>query len=53
MASSTNWKRQRAIMNPTFSQSKLKEILPLMKMCSDRFIHTIDQNVGQEVNVTK
>jgi len=45
------WKRQRLIMNPTFSSAKLKEMGPLMVKCVDRLIEKLDkdQNIG-EVN---
>lgn len=45
------WKRQRLIMNPTFSSAKLKEMGPLIVKCVDRLMDKMnkDENVG-EVN---
>jgi len=45
------WKRQRLIMNPTFSSAKLKEMGPLMIKCVDRLVTKMnnDENIG-EVN---
>ena len=47
----TAWKRQRLIMNPTFSTAKLKEMGPLFTKCLDRLIEKMnkDENLG-EVN---
>ena len=45
------WKRMRNIINPTFSTAKLKELLPLMTMCTDRLLETIEKNVDKEINV--
>jgi cytochrome P450 len=40
-------------MNPTFSPAKLKEMLPILKMTSDRLIVTIDKNLDSEMNFTE
>jgi len=51
-ANKSVWKRHRTILNPTFSSSKLKELFPLMKICSDRFIKRLDENVNKEFNIS-
>jgi cytochrome P450 len=48
-ASKLRWKRMRTILNPTFSPQKLKEILPLMKMCTDRFLSKVETNLNKEI----
>ena len=32
---------------------KTLKLLPLMKMCSNRFLDMLDQNLDREINVTK
>ncbi|CAF1212484.1 unnamed protein product [Didymodactylos carnosus] len=36
------WKRQRFVINPTFSSIKLKQMSPLMNSCIDRLMHKLD-----------
>jgi cytochrome P450 len=40
-------------MNPTFSNAKLKELFPLLKLCSDRLHATIQKNLGAEIDFTE
>lgn len=47
------WKRMRNIINPTFSTAKLKDLLPLITMCSDRLLETIENNLEKEINIKK
>ena len=47
-SSKLRWKRLRNILQPTFSPQKLKEILPLMRTCADRFIHKVEENLDKE-----
>ena len=51
-ASKSIWKRHRTILNPTFSVIKLKELFPLMKICSDRFIKRLDENLNKEFDIS-
>nr|QUF59376.1 cytochrome p450 CYP3045A1 [Brachionus angularis] len=50
-ATKGRWKRMRNIMNPTFSSSKMRELYPSMKLCIDKLLEKIDQNVDQEIDV--
>jgi cytochrome P450 len=43
----------RNIMNPTFSSSKLRELGPLMIMCTDRLVVKLNENAGTEIDVTQ
>jgi cytochrome P450 len=47
------WKRMRTLMNPTFTTSKLKILLPLMQKCSTRLLDEIEANTGIELNISK
>ena len=53
LSTKNRWKRMRNIINPTFSPSKLKELVPLLKVCSDRLIVVIEQNLDKEINITE
>lgn len=52
-ASRSKWKRQRTIINTTFTPSKLKEMVPIINKCVERFIGTIEQNLEKELEVSK
>jgi cytochrome P450 len=43
----------RNIMNPTFSSSKLRELGPLMIMCTDRLVVKLNENAGTEIDVSQ
>ena len=43
----------RNIMNPTFSSSKLRELGPLMIMCTDRLIAKLNENIDTEIDVSQ
>lgn len=48
-ASKLRWKRMRTLLAPTFSPQKLKEILPIMKMCTNRFLVKLGKNTNKEI----
>lgn len=52
-ASRNRWKKMRSIMNPTFSSAKLREIGPLLIMCSDRLKKVLEKENEKEVNITQ
>lgn len=45
------WKNMRAIMNPTFSSSKLRSLTPLIVMCTKRLLEQIEKTNEEEVDV--
>ncbi|UJR37833.1 hypothetical protein I4U23_030523 [Adineta vaga] len=44
-ATGNEWRRQRAIINPTFSPLKMKRMLPLIEDCIERFMMKVDENM--------
>lgn len=52
-ASKEVWKRMRTLISPTFSNPKLKELFPLMSICSNRLIQVIESGLDKELNVSK
>lgn len=52
-ASKNRWKKMRSIMNPTFSSTKLREIGPLLILCSDRLKKVLENETEKEVNITQ
>jgi cytochrome P450 len=52
-ASGPQWKRHRQIINPTFSAAKLKEMLPLMQICTERFVNKMNENNNKELYLIK
>lgn len=44
------WKRQRIIINPTFSSLKLREMGPLIVKCVDRLLIKLDTDSEKEIN---
>ena len=45
------WRRQRHVINPTFSTAKLKMMTPLMNKCIESLMDKIDQNTTNEFNI--
>jgi hypothetical protein len=43
----------RNIMNPTFSSSKLRELGPLMIMCTDRLVAKLHENIDIEIDISQ
>nr|QVK45581.1 cytochrome P450 [Brachionus paranguensis] len=52
LSSNKRWKRMRNIINPTFSPAKLKELIPVMAKCTQRFIHILDKNLDKEIIIS-
>ena len=44
-ARGTKWKYLRAVLQPTFSSSKIKKMRPILKRCLDEFISCIDEDL--------
>lgn len=53
LSTNKRWKRMRNIINPTFSPAKLKELLPIMKKCTERFMNILDKNSDQEIIISE
>lgn len=53
LSSNKRWKRMRNIINPTFSPAKLKELIPIMVKCTQRFINILDENLNQEIIISE
>ena len=47
------WKRFRTIMNPTFTSTKVKTLVPLMEMCCGRLMEEMDKIVDKEINISE
>nr|QEV83812.1 cytochrome P450 [Brachionus rotundiformis] len=52
LSSNKRWKRMRNIINPTFSPAKLKELIPIMTKCTQRFIDILEQNLDKEIIIS-
>ena len=52
-AAKDRWKRMRTLMNPTFTTSKIKLLMPLMQKCSSRLMEAIEKNTDRELNISK
>ena len=50
-ADGDRWRSQRHIINPTFSNVKLKLTLPLINKCLDVFMRKIELNGDKELNI--
>ena len=50
-SSKDRWKRMRTLMNPTFTTSKIKILLPLMQKCSNRLLEEIAKSTDREINI--
>nr|QUF59378.1 cytochrome p450 CYP3045C1 [Brachionus angularis] len=47
------WKKMRTLMNPTFSSAKLRELGPLLILCSDRLISVLENETEKELNISE
>jgi hypothetical protein len=45
------WRRQRHVINPTFSTAKLKMMTPLMNKCITSIMKKLDENIENEFNI--
>ncbi|CAF1044944.1 unnamed protein product [Adineta steineri] len=43
------WTRQRRILNPTYSISKMKQLLPTLESCTDIFIEKLTSTISNEI----
>ena len=50
-ADGNQWRRQRHVINPTFSAAKLKLMVPLMNKCISSLLEKLDENINNEFNV--
>lgn len=50
-ASADQWRRQRHVINPTFTTMKLKTMVPLMNRCIDSMLMKIEEISGDELNI--
>ncbi|CAF1007044.1 unnamed protein product, partial [Brachionus calyciflorus] len=53
LSTRSRWKRQRTIMNPTFSSAKLRELGPILVSCADRLIDILDKDNKMELNISE
>jgi len=53
LSSKETWRRLRSIISPTFSQAKMRELFPLLQMCSDGFLRLVEENCEEEMNVAE
>jgi cytochrome P450 len=47
-ATGDEWRRQRSIINPTFSPLKIKRMLPLMNDCITNLMNKLEENIETE-----
>ena len=50
-ANANQWRRQRHVINPTFSTAKLKSMTPLMNQCIQSLFQKLDTIGSQEFNI--
>lgn len=50
-ADANGWRRQRHVINPTFSTSKLKSMAPLMNQCIQSLFQKLQTMDSQEFNI--
>ncbi|CAF4672883.1 unnamed protein product [Rotaria socialis] len=50
-AQGNQWRRQRHVINPTFTTAKLKIMAPLMNKCIQLLMVKLDEMNGQEFNI--
>ena len=52
-AHASQWRRQRHILNPSFSPLKLKTMTPLIRKCIESMLVKINEMNGKEFNLYK
>lgn len=50
-AHGATWRRQRHVINPTFSTAKLKLMTPLVNNCIENFMKKLKENKKEEFNI--
>ena len=50
-ANANQWRRQRHVINPTFTAMKLKLMTPLIRKCIESMIAKVEQINGKEFNI--
>ena len=50
-ANTNQWRRQRHVINPTFTAAKLKMMTPLVNKCIVSMMQKIDENIGHEFDI--
>jgi cytochrome P450 len=50
-ANGAQWRRQRYVLNPTFSKVKLMEMLPLINGCADELVHALTPYADKNIDV--
>ncbi|CAF0997330.1 unnamed protein product [Adineta steineri] len=50
-AQADQWRRQRHVINPTFSAAKLKTMTPLINQCIESFMSKVNDMNGAEFNI--
>uniref|UniRef100_A0A182PJG7 Cytochrome P450 n=1 Tax=Anopheles epiroticus TaxID=199890 RepID=A0A182PJG7_9DIPT len=49
LATGDRWKRSRAMLTPSFTGAKIKQLFPVMESVADAFVTFIGRQVGQEL----
>ncbi len=50
-ANGNQWRRQRHVINPTFTTAKLKMMTPLINKCIASIMKKLDENLDNEFNI--
>ena len=50
-AQADQWRRQRHVINPTFSAAKLKMMTPLINQCIESFMKKVNDMNGADFNI--
>jgi cytochrome P450 family 3 subfamily A len=50
-AHASQWRRQRHVINPTFTTLKLKTMTPLMNKCIESMLMKVNEMNGSEFNI--
>ena len=50
-ANGSTWRRQRHVLNPTFSKAKLMEMLPLINSCANELVHALTYYADKNIDV--